>query len=55
MVTMANCVKVKWLSDKYQRCYLWYQFMKGKRGQHFGQLKNAFIRAVDKGKELYPL
>ena len=47
-------VKLNQLSDKYQRIFFVVSIYEGrKRGQHFGQLKNAFIRAVDsKGKEL---
>lgn len=47
-------VKLNNLSDKYQKILFVVSIYEGrKRGQHFGQLKNAFIRAVDgKGKEL---
>lgn len=47
-------VKLNNLSDKYQRILFVVSIYEGrKRAQHFGQLKNAFIRAVDnKGKEL---
>ena len=47
-------VKLNSLSEKYQRIVFVVSIYEGrKRGQHFGQLKNAFIRAVDsKGKEL---
>jgi len=47
-------VKLNSLSEKYQRILFVVSIYEGrKRGQHFGQLKNAFIRAVDsKGKEL---
>jgi tellurium resistance protein TerD len=47
-------VKLNSLNEKYQRIVFVVSIYEGrKRGQHFGQLKNAFIRAVDgKGKEL---
>lgn len=47
-------VKLNSLSEKYQHILFVVSIYEGrKRGQHFGQLKNAFIRAVDsKGKEL---
>jgi len=47
-------VKLNSLSEKYLRIVFVVSIYEGrKRGQHFGQLKNAFIRAVDnKGKEL---
>ncbi len=47
-------VKLNSLNEKYQRILFVVSIYEGrKRGQHFGQLKNAFIRAVDsKGKEL---
>lgn len=47
-------VKLNSLSEKYQRIVFVVSIYEGrKRGQHFGQLKNAFIRAVDsKAKEL---
>ena len=47
-------VKLNNLSDKYQRILFVVSIYEGRqRAQHFGQLKNAFIRAVDnKGKEL---
>ena len=47
-------VKLNSLNEKYQRIVFVVSIYEGrKRAQHFGQLKNAFIRAVDgKGKEL---
>ena len=47
-------VKLNSLSEKYKRIVFVVSIYEGrKRAQHFGQLKNAFIRAVDsKGKEL---
>ena len=47
-------VKLNSLNEKYQRIVFVVSIYEGRKlGQHFGQLKNAFIRAVDgKGKEL---